>query len=170
MQPEIIAALIAAIVSLAGAVVSAVVTRTQLRSERNKLRNELQKEILPHRTAAYAALWKVMITYDLNWNLEKRPLDGAWGDAFLRELNACNAQHGVFFAQPVYLCFVEYRKSLLELHRRASAGEVLQPADLNTLVKISIGEPGRAGLATALKDGLGAYLPDDLQIGSTHHA
>jgi hypothetical protein len=106
-----------------------------------------------------------MIKYDLNWNLERRPINLEWTAAFLRELNTCNAKHGVFFAEPVYRRFVEYREALVALHQRATASEPLTPEDVSQLVRIAVGENNRPGLATALKDGLGAYLSDHLWAG-----
>ena len=96
MSYEIQTGLIAGAVSWVGAGVSILVTRIQANNERRKLRYEiesvrqrLQREVLARRLAAYAALWKVMITHDLNWVLEGRPLGREWADSFLKALNEC---------------------------------------------------------------------------------
>jgi hypothetical protein len=177
MPYEIQTALIAGAVALAGTTVSVLVTRTQLANERRKLRHEvefvrqgLQKEVLDRRLAAYAAVWKVMISYDLNWVLENRPLDREWADSFLKTLNECNAEHGVLFAEPVYQRFTEYRACVLELRRRTGEGEILKEQDLNALIRVSAGTKERSGLGTELKDGLGAYLPTYLEARSVEPA
>src|SRR5918911_516740 len=85
----------------------------KLLAETEALRQNLMRDILSKRMAAYAALWKVFISYERNWLLEERAIDAQWASNFLRELNACNAEHGVFFSQQVYVPFFEYRQRLV---------------------------------------------------------
>src|ERR1700674_5045514 len=144
MPSEIQTALIAGAVALLGTGVSVLITRTQLANEREKLRHEvesvrqgLQKAVLDRRLAAYVAVWKVIITYDLNWVLEGRPLDRNWVDTFLKTLNECNAEHGALFAEPVYQRFCEYHACLLDLRRRTGEGEILKEEHLSGLIRVA---------------------------------
>ena len=104
-----------------------------------------------------------MITYELNWSLEGRLFDKAWCWTILQALNDCNAEHGAFFAEPVYQRFVEYRSCILELRARTEAGELLSAESVAVLAQISRGSDKKSGLATELKDGLGAYVSSYLQ-------
>jgi len=174
MHPQIIAALIAGVVSLIGGLVTIAVARWTLASARNKLladiqalRQDLFKEVLGKRMNAYAALWNTIITFDLNWLLEGKSVDAKWSSAFLRELNSCNAEHGVFFSQSVYEHFVKYRRCLVEIDTRARAGQSITHEDLGKLEQLSAGANHQPGLATALKDDLGSYISHNLRFGTT---
>ncbi|HEV2962488.1 MAG TPA: hypothetical protein VG649_11725 [Candidatus Angelobacter sp.] len=107
MHQQITAALIAAFVSFLGVVVAIASARWTIISAREKLladaqalQQNLLKDVLAKRMEAYAALWKIIITYDLNWLLEGKQLDGNWSVEFLRELNACNAITASSFRSP----------------------------------------------------------------------
>lgn len=117
--------------------------------------------------AAYAAVWKVLITYDLNWQLEGKEPDKQWSADFLRELNACNAEHGVFFSQAVYARFVEYRGCLVGIAERARSSGQVSLDDVQRLATLAAGSPDSPGLATALKDDLGSYIRIHLQVGTS---
>jgi hypothetical protein len=172
MQPQVIAAIIAAAVSVLGVAVSVLSAQWAIRSAREKLladaealRQNLLKDVLAKRMAAYAAVWKIIITYDLNWKLEGKHADAQWSMVFLRELNACNAEHGVFFSESVYTRLVEYRACLVGIAERARASGEVSEDDLQRLATLSAGKPNTPGLATALKDDLGSYIRIHLQVG-----
>ncbi len=186
MEPPVLSALIAGVVSLGGVVVAWYSSRHQLATrlaeldlkrvelenvskrllaEAEALRQNLMRDILAKRTSAYAALWKVFITYERNWRLEQKSFDLAWSEAFLRELNTCNAEHGVFFSQQVYVPFFEYRRRLLEIVALLRAGRDVGQDELDTLVEIStVGIQGKlVALGTAMKDDLGSYMKVAIQ-------
>jgi hypothetical protein len=117
--------------------------------------------------AAYAAMWKVLITYDLNWALEGKQPDRNWVAIFLRELNECNAEHGVFFSESVYIRFVEYRLCLANIAQRSREGGEVSQEDINRLADLAKGTDETPGLATALKDDLGSYVRIHLQAGAS---
>jgi len=171
MPPQIVAALIAALVSILGVAISiasarwsVVSARERILAEAAALQQNLLKDVLAKRMEAYAALWKVMITYDLNWLLERKQLDRSWAAEFLRELNVCNAEHGVFFSQPVYERFVEYRACLAGIVEGSRiSGEISMP-EVERLANLAKGTNGHPGLATALKNDLGSYVRINLQV------
>ncbi|MGA2168844.1 MAG: hypothetical protein ABSG62_11575 [Terracidiphilus sp.] len=174
ISPQILSALIAAFVSVLGVIVAVVSARWSIMSAREKvradtqaLRQNLLKDVLAKRMAAYAALWRVFITYDLNWMLEGKKPDQNWVAEFLHELNECNADHGVFFSQSVYLRFVEYRACLADIAQRSRNGEEISLRDVDRLVALAAGTDGKPGLATALKDDLGSYVRIHLQAGAS---
>jgi hypothetical protein len=174
MNPLVTAALISAGVSLLGVFGATASARWTIASAREKLladaqalRQNLLKEILARRMEAYSALWKVLITYDLNWRLEGKTLDGDWSAAFLRKLNTCNAEHGVFFSESVYKPFVEYRACLVDIVERSRKTQEISEQEVQRLATLSTGTAGRPGLATALKDDLGSYVRIDLQLGAS---
>src|SRR5262245_57552134 len=111
METALISALIAAAVSAAGVIVALLSARWQLRgkilelelkkdeiakvgarlqAEAEALRQTLLRDVLGRRMNAYAALWKVFITYERNWLVERKTFDRAWADEFLLALNVCN--------------------------------------------------------------------------------
>ena len=186
MEAPVISALIAGAVSVVGAVVAVNESRKQFRTklselelkreelehvskrliaETDALRQNLMRDILAKRMLAYAELWKVFITYERNWVLEQKEFDLEWANTFLRKLNACNAEHGVFFSQQVYVPFFEYRKRLLNLVARLQAGASVGPVEIDSLIEISTsGLPGEmVALGTALKDDLGSYMKVAIQ-------
>jgi len=169
MNPQLTSALVAAVVSLAGVVVGIWQLRlrkeevekigAKLQAEAEALRQTLMKDVLARRMNAYAALWRVFITYERNWDIEERPLTTEWAEEFLRALNACNAEHGVFFSQQVYVPFYQYRQILVDIARRARKGEVITDEDIKALRKAStFGVDEYPSLATAMKDDLGSYM------------
>ena len=108
---------------------------------------------------AYADLWKVVIGYGRNWFIEGKPADAAWATEFLTVLNACNAQHGVFFSEDVYRPFFEYRERLILIFAKAKEGLAIGPDDIAALTQLSThGAPGMKSLAGAMKDDLGSYV------------
>jgi hypothetical protein len=186
MEAPVISALIAGAVSLVGVGVAVYSARHQLltrmselelkreelenlsrklAAEAEALRQNLLRDILTKRMLAYAALWKVFITYERNWLLEQKDFDLKWANSFLRDLNACNAEHGVFFSQRVYVPFFEYRKRLLNLVAHLKGGSSVGPTEIDSLIEISTrGLPGEmAALGTALKDDLGSYMKIAIQ-------
>lgn len=186
METPVVSALIAAAVSLAGVIVALYSSSHQLRTklaeldlkrqeldtvgaklqaEANALRQNLMRDILAKRMSAYAALWKVFISYERNWLLEQRLFDLSWAEAFLRELNACNAEHGVFFSQQVYEPFFEYRGRLLLILARLRSGKEVGQTEINGLIEVSsAGLEGKMlALGTAMKDDLGSYMKVAIQ-------
>ena len=186
MEASIISALIAGVVSLVGVRVALYSSKHQLQTrlselelkreelenvsrklaaEADALRQNLLRDILAKRMLAYAELWKVFITYERNWLLEQKDFDLKWANSFLRELNECNAEHGVFFSERVYVPFFEYRRRLLNLVARLQGGSSVGPTEIDSLIEISSrGLPGEmAALGTALKDDLGSYMKIAIQ-------
>jgi hypothetical protein len=171
ISPQVASAIIAAVVSFVGVIVSVFSARWTIMAAREKLRSDAQalqqnllKEVLAKRMAAYAAVWKVIITYDLNWSLEGKQADHPWITEFLHELNECNSDHGVFFSESVYTHFNEYRACLVEIAQRSKEGETIPPRDVLRLTALLRGE-GRPGLSTVLKDDLGSYIWNIMQAG-----
>jgi hypothetical protein len=171
MAPQVASALIAAVVSFLGVIVSVFSARWTITAAREKLRADAQalqqnllKEVLAKRMAAYAAVWKVIITYDLNRGYEGKQADHKWITEFLHELNECNSDHGAFFSQSVYEHFHEYRACLVDIAQNSREGEMIPPKDVLRLNALLLGE-GRPGFSTVLKDDLGSYLRIGLQVG-----
>ena len=169
MSPQLTSGLIAAFVSLAGVLVAIWQVQlkkqevekigARLQAEAEALRQTLMRDVLARRMDAYAALWRVFITYERNWEIEQRPLTAEWANEFLTALNACNAEHGVFFSQHVYVPFFQYRQILVDIARRAHSGEPLTESAIENLRKAStIGIDNYPSLATAMKDDLGSYM------------
>jgi hypothetical protein len=128
----------------------------KLRAEAEQLQQTVMRDVLASRMKAYAALWRVMITYERNWVLEGKQLDAKWAGEFLVTFNACNAEHGVYFSEAVYTPFFRYRDELTALVARTKAGETLAAKDLSGLVMVSSSMPGN--LAAAMKNDLGSYI------------
>jgi hypothetical protein len=195
MNPQVTAALVAGLVSLLGVVAAvasarwtnkaarqrlladatlarerlfaeAKLAREKLLADAEALRQNLLRDVLAKRMAAYAAIWKVVITYDLNWVLEGKRLDGSWSVEFLRELNVCNADRGAFFSEFVYKHFAEYRACLANIANGSRRGEEVSAQDVQRLNDLVLGTAQKPGLATALKDDLGSYLQNILKVGA----
>lgn len=167
-QPQVLAALIAVIVSLFGVVASFFSSRWQLKTALQKLELDFEslrqtqlRDILAKRMEAYPKLWSVILTYDLNWQLERKVIDKEWAKEFLTKLNQCNADYGVFFSQSVYSRFVEFREALINIERKLSNNE---KADIQALGAIATGDKVKPGLGTLLKDDLGSYMPTVFQL------
>jgi hypothetical protein len=181
VEASVVSALIAATVSAVGVAVGLYSSRHQLRTkmaelelkrqeidklgvklkaEAEAIRQNLMRDVVAKRMSAYAALWRVFITYERNWSIEQKPFDVAWATAFLLAVNECNAEHGVFFSEAVYKPFFEYRARLVEIIGLLKAGKVVGNAELKSLTEVSsVGVPGRfSALATAMKDDLGSYM------------
>jgi uncharacterized FlgJ-related protein len=187
MNPQITSALIAAGVSAAGVAVTLVSARWQLRgkmselelkrdevekigaklqAEAEALRQTLMRDVLARRMQAYAALWRVFISYERNWLIEEKALNEEWATSFLIALNACNAEHGVFFSQNVYHPFFEYRKRLVDIVKSAKMGQSISEDDVSGLVEVStIGIGDMKSLGGAMKDDLGSYMRVVIQTG-----
>lgn len=87
--------------------------------------------------------------------IEGKETNAKWAREFLEKLNACNAECGVIFSQPVYESFHEYRTALMEIERKSAAGEAITGNDLAALVKITTRHDG---LGARLKADLGSYI------------
>jgi hypothetical protein len=158
-NPAIVAAVIAAAVSALGFIVTLLTTRWQLRSKMSELEQTQLKDVLTKRMDAYPKLWCIVQTYVSNWNLTKKPRDAAWASNFLSQLNACHAEYGVFFSQPVYERFFTLRGALIAITAKLSANQVVSNEELDSLETIYSGHKGMPGLATQLKADLGSYRP-----------
>jgi len=55
----------------------------------------------------------------------------------LNALNACNAEHGIFFSRNAYDPFFEYRKRLINIVKKAKMGESINQIDVFNLMEIS---------------------------------
>jgi outer membrane murein-binding lipoprotein Lpp len=183
-NPTIIAAIVAGAVSSLGVLAAVVAARWQLNAkleeielktkeldlaaerlerELDALRQAQLGQILAKRLDAYPRLWSVLLTYGLNWAIERKPRNEAWARKYLSELNQCNAQCGLFFSQSVYVAFHRLRAHLVEIDFKLSKGELLDEAEFTRLDTIVSGVDGAPGLATYLKDDLGSYRPLMLQ-------
>ena len=184
MDASVLSALIAAVVSTLGVGVALYSSKHQLATklseldlkreelenfskkltaETDALRQNLMRDILAKRMIAYGALWKVYITYERNWLLEKKAFDVHWAETFVRELNVCNAEHGVFFSQQVYTPFFEFRKRLLGILSgllAEPAGALASQSAIESLIEVSsLGvKDEMLALGTAMKDDLGSYM------------
>jgi hypothetical protein len=187
MEPPVTAALIAAVVSAIGAVVAYLSARWQLQgkvaeievkkqevekvgarlqAEAEALRQTIMRDVLAKRMSAYAALWRLLMIYERNRLVEEQPFDAQWAAEYLAAINACNAEHGVFFSQPVYQAFYQYRERLVEILKAARAGRQITPKDVDRLVEVSTtGVGSTTSLAAAIKDDLGSYTRVVIQTG-----
>jgi hypothetical protein len=187
METAIISALIAALVSAGGVIVAFVSARWQLQgrmsalevkrqeiekigarlqAEAEALRQTLMRDVLGRRMHAYAALWRVFITYERNWLLEQKAFDAAWATEFLLAFNTCNAEHGVFFSEHVYRPFYEYRERLLDIVKKSKSRQPITEDDVSRLMEVSSkGIGNMTALGTAMKDDLGSYMRVDIQAG-----
>jgi hypothetical protein len=143
-------------------------TSAKMNADAEALRQTLMRDVLLKRMQAYAALWRVFITYERNWLYEGKPFDLDWAVTFLAEINSCNAEHGVFFSERVYHSFFRYRERLLDIVSEAKRGIQIQNRHIEKLVEISTkgtiidGEKVFA-LGAVLKDDLGSYIPVAIQ-------
>jgi hypothetical protein len=156
-DPRVAAAVIAGVVSLAGVAISILTTRWQLTAKLIELEQLQLQEVLAKRMEAYPKLWNVLLTYGRNWVIEGKPRDVEWSREFLRKLNECNAECGVFFSQPVYERFHAYRTALSEIADKLAVGTAVTAEEHQRLERISAGEDGKPGLGTQLKADLGSY-------------
>src|SRR5262245_26378296 len=120
MEPSVTAALIAAVVSSIGAFDAYISAQWQLQgkiaevevkkqevekigarlqAEAEALRQTLMRDVLAKRMLAYAALWRLLMTYERNRLVDEKPFDQEWAAEYLAAINACNAEHGVFFSE-----------------------------------------------------------------------
>lgn len=132
----------------------------RLRSEQEGARQLQLAEVLKKRIETYPALYEVLMVYGRNWELEGKPRDHAWADAFLRALLDVNAKTGAFFSVRVYHWFVELRALLEELRQKLAGGGVTSEADVNRLYEVIRGPMKPSG--DARDPGLGSYIKDEL--------
>jgi hypothetical protein len=131
----------------------------KLQAEAFSLQQNFMKDVIARRMNAYAAVWRVIIEFGLNWKIEGKSIDNDWATEFLLALNKCNAEHGVFFSEDVYRSFFAYREVLIDIVKRTREGGEVSEAEVDVLTVISTkGLPGMKSLAGALKDDLGSYL------------
>jgi hypothetical protein len=123
----------------------------------NELKQMQNAEVLKKRMELYPKIWSVLLIYGRNWMLEGKETDAAWAREFLKKLNACAAECGVIFSQPVYASFFKYREALMAIERKLAAGEVVTAAEFSALERIAAGQEGQPGLGTHLKADLGSY-------------
>ena len=171
MSPQLITALIAGGISLVGVFASLMSNRWQLKRKLEldfeAIRQTQLKDVLAKRMEAYPKLWSVMLKFDLNWQLEGKPLNHEWAREFLVSLNECNAEYGVFFSQPVYSEFHKFREAVSAIDQKTSRGESVSEDDLKLLETIAIGENSEPGLGTLLKADLGSYASTVFQLHRT---
>lgn len=117
------------------------------------------RDIRAKRIDAFAQFWAVLQENVNDTVTEGRTLDRIWLQRFVRDLNACHAQHGVLLPQNVYLKFCEFRALLLDIARKTPPGGSVSNAQMLELDKIWSGvhTPHTPGLATLLKDELASY-------------
>jgi hypothetical protein len=90
--------------------------------------------------------------------MERKAVDSKWACDFLIQLNACHAEWGVLFSEPVYKKLCEFRRALIEVVDKPHPSR----HDLDYLNLIWSGyekPPGHVvlGLATFLKKELDSY-------------
>jgi hypothetical protein len=156
-DPRVAAAVIAGAVSLVSAAISYLATRWQLKAKHIELEQLQLKDVLAKRMETYPKLWNVLLTYGRNWTMDGKQQDAEWSREFLRKLNECNAEFGVFFSQSVYAKFHEYRTALSEIANKLASGSAVTAEEYQRLVHISVGADGKPGLGTQLKADLGSY-------------
>ncbi len=187
MDSSVIAALISGAIAILGVFVSLITSRwqiglqkkeldlktreldsaaKQLQSELESLRQTQFTEILKKRLDVYPTVWTSVIKYTLNWKTQNKPRDHEWVEGFLKQLNICNAEGGVFFSQAVYERFNELRNTLIKIETKLAEGKHIDEWDLKMPDRIFLGENGEGGLATFLKDDLGSYRNAVIQARS----
>jgi len=134
----------------------------KLSAETEKTSSELEqthlKEVLEGRMKAYPRLWRILQAQVSNWRMEGKHANGEWAVKLYADLNACHANYGVFFSQPVYEAFCEVREAVRKL--AVSYGpEQEVPADAVMELDVIWSGRGKPGMATQLKDDLGSYRP-----------
>lgn len=125
----------------------------------------LRGALLERQATAYAALYPILQRHNRIRRWEEEPLDHAWSVAFIRDLHEVNADHGVFFSEPVYAWFGTLRRTLYEIETRLrGTGEVATEQEIEAIDGVisgplkPCGTERFPGLGTALKDDLGSYL------------
>ncbi|HJP60688.1 MAG TPA: hypothetical protein VJ865_11835 [Gemmatimonadaceae bacterium] len=140
----------------------------QLEARMEEYRQSQLQEILKARITAYPKLWNILVTYGRNWTISRKTRDLAWAQNFLAALNSCNAEIGVFFSEPVYAKFNEFRSRLITIELKLNSGESVPDDEYSQLFAVIVGNPpdGAPGLATRLKNDLGSYSPVAIQHDS----
>ncbi len=184
MEPIILSAIISGIFATVGALVSFIISKQEINiklkdielknqeielktKELNALTQKLKMEfealkqgqfieILKKRLESYPKLWDILVRYNAE-NMVGENRDEKWSSQFLRELDKCNAEIGVFFSQDVYIRFREYEGLLKIINHRLVDGNPVNKDDFDRLDKIYYGNLGAPGLATFIKDDLGSY-------------
>jgi hypothetical protein len=129
----------------------------RLINEMESLKQSQLTSVLQKRLETYPKLWAVLVEYCINRKMLRIPRDGSWAKEFLRALNDCNAEIGIFFSQSVYYNFVQFRSALSQIETKYANGEEVSQAELDFLDSLWYGADGMPGLATKLKDDLGSY-------------
>lgn len=187
MDTALLTALIAGGVALIGALLSLYVNNKQtdakfrelelkecelanasekLAADSRALTQMLQKEVLSKRIEAYAALWRICITHEMDWTATGKTHDISWIDDYLACLREWNANHGAFMSQMVYEPFVRYREKLEEV-RKAMLSWDRSPDELIYdlfILSHRSDEAGHPGLYAAVKNDLGSYQTFALRV------
>ena len=134
-----------------------------LKMARDKIEVDIQSLRRLQRAQAYPKLWAVVQSNVSDWRIEGKEVNADWARAFLAQLNTCHAECGVFFTQPVYQKFCEFRAALIEIDRKAHNGHVSKE-DLYSLDLLWSGYQESSGvvvhgLAFLLKEELDSYEP-----------
>jgi hypothetical protein len=169
LAPAVLAAIVAAIVSI-------LTTRWRLREEFRKdvltLKQTQLRDVLAQRMAAYPKIWKLIQGNVSDRRIERKLPSAAEVTEFLSRLNACHAEFGVFFSEPVYETFFRFRDRLIKLHERVDDNNPVTWRDVEALDLLWSGDKGTdtPGLATKLKDDLGSYEVTAFQYPSRHES
>ena len=118
------------------------------------------------RIELYPKLWRVIITYGKNWKFNGNVHDGEWANKFLKEINDCNCECGVYFSKDVYLSFHKLRSKLHEISALCGKDDWLSDMQINEVNILLYGDK-EAGLCALLKDDLGNYKETKLSIRRT---
>ena len=160
MSAELAAGLIAGAVSIIVAVISFVSNRA---STQNQIRQSQYSEILSKRIELYPKLWKIHITYETNWVLERKDKNCAWARSYLSELNEFNVEGGLFFSQALYSRFAELRDLLCRAVEQTPDDALVEPGLVLQIREVVYGSARKAGLSTYEKDDLGSYRSLSIQ-------
>ncbi len=158
MDDKLAAAIVAALVSILGSVLTLLAAHWQVRSKLSELEQGHLKEVLDGRMKAYPELWRILQARVSNWRMEGKRATGDWAATLYADLNACHANYGVFFSEPVYEAFREVRETTRKLATTYGPHEDVPAEAVRELDEIWSGRE-KPGLATELKDDLGSYRP-----------
>lgn len=159
-NPAVVAAIISAVVSgPVGALAAFAALHWRSQRKPVELEQTQLQEVLHRRLDGYSALWRILFTYGRNWILEGKVRDVNWAQEFLSTLNACNADWGVFFSEPVHERFQEFRRVLWEINTDLVNGSKVARERFNNLEAMAIGAPNKPGLGAFLKADIGSARP-----------
>jgi len=128
------------------------------------MQQEQLRDVLMKRLETYPKVWSSIQKYWQHWCYDNKKLDIDWANNFLKELYECNELCGVFFSEPVYRRFHEFRSEVRLIRQELQSGKKLENYHRQLLDKIWFGDSiDSPGLATELKNDLGSYQLSAIQ-------